>query len=195
MARRPVRQDRPKSNTVRLAVGGQSFTQPLEVRRDPNVPATDLEIKAAADVQLSMQADMNTSTEMLNTIESARAQLQALATPSNPAEVRAGGDSLEKKFIIVEENLVDLRLTGRGQDGVRFPVKAVGQLSYLAGQIGGSDLTPTAQQRAVRTVLGDRVRSTHQALDRLIQTDLSRFNALLRSKNMKTIDVKTPVVF
>jgi hypothetical protein len=78
---------------------------------------------------------------------------------------------------------------------VRYPVKAIGQLSYLAGQIGTSDFAPTAQQRSVRTVLGDRIRSTHQSLDRLIQTDLSRFNALLRSKGLKTIDVKSPVVF
>jgi photosystem II stability/assembly factor-like uncharacterized protein len=185
----------PGRYTVRLNVGGQSFSQPLEVRKDPNTTATDVEIRASVDLQRSMQNDMNTSTEMLGTIESARSQIQSLLGGGVAADVKAGGDSLERKLITVEENLIDLRLTGRGQDGVRYPVKAIGQLSYLAGQLGSSDFAPTAQQRAVRTVLGERVRATHQALIRLLQTDLTQYNALLRSKGLKTIDVKAPVVF
>jgi hypothetical protein len=185
----------PGRYTIRLTVDGQSFAQPLEVRRDPNTTATDVEIRATADLLRSMQGDMNTSTEMLGTIESARAQIQALTTDGAAADVRSRGDSLEQKLIAVEQNLVDLRLTGRGQDGVRYPVKAIGQLGYLASQIGSSDFAPTTQQRAVRTLLGDRVRATHQSLTRLLQNDLVQFNAFLRSKGLKTIDVKAPVVF
>jgi hypothetical protein len=185
----------PGRYTVRLTAGGQSFTQPLEVRKDPNTTATDVEIRATADLLRSLQGDLNTSVEMLSTIESARAQIQALTTPSAAADVRSAGESLERKLMDVEQNLIDLRLTGRGQDGVRFPVKAMGQLNYLAGQIASSDFAPTTQQRAVRTVLGDRVRNTHQALTRLLQGELAQYNALLRSKGLKTIDVKAPVVF
>src|SRR6266513_2054620 len=40
----------PGRYTVKLTVDGKSYTQPLEVRRDPNATATDIDIRAAADL-------------------------------------------------------------------------------------------------------------------------------------------------
>jgi hypothetical protein len=141
---------------------------------------------------------MNTASDMLNTIESVRAQIQAIASQvtNDPAmaAVRAGGDSLEQKFIGVERNIIDPRMTGRGQDAVRYPVKLGGQLDYLAGGIAASDFAPTSQQRAVGQVLAKQTRDTHAALRALVQGDLARFNALLRARGLKTIDVTMPAV-
>jgi len=139
-----------------------------------------------------MQSDMNTTADMLNTIENVRAQIEAL---NAPADVRAPADSVEHKFMTVEGNIVDLRMTGRGQDEVRYPVKLGGQLNYLAGGISASDFTPTTQQREVDGVLAKQVKDTHAALQALIQNDLAKLNVLLRSKGLKTIDAVLPVVF
>jgi hypothetical protein len=128
---------------------------------------------------------------MLNTIENVRAQIESL---NAPADVRAPADSVEKKFMAVEGNIVDLRMTGRGQDEVRYPVKLGGQLNYLAGGISASDFTPTAQQREVDQVLAKEVRDTRAALQAVIQNDLAKLNVLLRSKGLKTIDATLPAV-
>jgi hypothetical protein len=116
---------------------------------------------------------------------------------STPADVRAAGDSLDRKFIDVEQTIVDLRLTGHGQDEVRWPVKLGGQISYLAGGIGASDFAPTSQQRGVNDVLVKQMRETRRALEQLMNKDLTAFNAMLRAKGLKTIDVTLPaaVVF
>ena len=181
----------PGRYTVRLAVDGQTYTQPLDVLKDPNTIVTDVDIRASNALLTSMQNDMNATADMLNTIENVRAQIQALDAP---ADVRAPADSVERKFMTVEANIVDLRMTGRGQDEVRYPVKLGGQLNYLAGGISASDFTPTAQQREVDQVLAKQVKDTHAALQALIQNDLAKLNALLRSKGLKTIDASLPAV-
>ena len=188
----------PGRYTVRLTVGAQSFAQPLDVLRDPNGTASDQDIHASTTLMLAIQADMRTVADMLTSIESVRAQAEAtntqIAGNATLSGVRDAVDSLERKFMGVEGGILDLRMTGRGQDQVRYPVMLGGQLAYLAGGIGSSDFTPTAQQRTVDQVLVKRVRDTQAALTALVQQDLAQLNVLLRAKGLKTIDV-TPVVF
>jgi photosystem II stability/assembly factor-like uncharacterized protein len=175
----------PGSYTVRLTVDGQTFSQPLEVRKDPNSGATDQDVRAANALLLDVQRDIEATAQMLNRIESARQQIQRLTgTP----DVRPAADSLEQKLIAVEQNIVDLRLSGRGQDEVRWPVKLGGRLSYLAGGVGASDFTPTAQQREVQQLLAKQVVETRAELDRVMQTDLVAFNRLLTEKGIKPIE-------
>ena len=186
----------PGRYTVKLTVDGQSQSQPLEVRKDPNAFATDQDIKASVDRLLALQVDQNAAADMVNTIEIVRAQLQQLrtrlATDRSNSALVTRGDSLEQRFISVEQNLVDLRQTGRGQDGVRWPTRAGGQISYLAGNIGGSSLSPTTQQVAVHGVLQKQVKDTRTALDALIQKELAAFNQLLSSKGQPPIGLELP---
>jgi hypothetical protein len=186
----------PGRYTARLTANGQTLTQPFEVLRDPNQAETVADIKAATDALLALQRDHKSAAEMLGTIENVRAQIVSLGSENTTtADVRQAGDTLEHKFMTVEGQLVDLRLTGHGQDEVRYPVQAAGQLSWLAGGIGASDFTPTAQQREVQGILAVRIRETRSALDRLLRSDLASFNGMLKAKGLKTIDPGAPVVF
>jgi photosystem II stability/assembly factor-like uncharacterized protein len=188
----------PGRYTVKLTVDGQSFTQPLEVRKDPNSSVTDQDIRASFDALLVMQNDLSASADMLTTIEAVRAQVGTLkATIGNDranADIRAGADSLEQLFIALEQKLVDLRQTGQGQDGVRWPVMLGGQLSYLAGNVASSDFAPTAQEKDVHTGLQKQVRDNRTSLEQIIQRDLAAFNNRLRAKGLKPIDVTLPPI-
>ena len=186
----------PGRYTVKLTANGQSFTQPVDVMRDPNQAETIADIKAATSALLALQKDHQSAAEMLGTIENVRAQLQSLgAQPAVTTDIRQAGDTLEHKFMTVEGQLIDLRLTGRGQDEVRYPVQAAGQIGWLANGIGASDFTPTSQQHDVQTILATRIRDTRSALDRLLQRDLAAFNGMLQAKGIKTIDAGQKVVF
>ena len=188
----------PGRYTVRLTAGGKTMTQPLDVLKDPNETVTALDMAASTELLKKVQADMTTSADMLLAIESVRAQLDSLAAQigGNPsmADVRVQGDSLGRKFVTTEGNLIDVRMTGRGQDEVRYPAKIGAQLNYLAGGIAASDFAPAVQQQKVGQVLAKQVRDTHTALQSLINTDLARFNTLLRSRGLKTIDATVPAV-
>jgi hypothetical protein len=186
----------PGRYTVKLTANGQSSTQPLDVLRDPNQAETVADIKASSDALLALQRDHKAAADMLGTIENVRAQLEALGNQSTAAaDIRQAGDTLEHKFMTVESQLLDLRLTGRGQDEVRYPVQAAGQISWLASGIGASDFTPTSQQREVQGILAQRIRDTRSTLDRLLQRDLASFNTMLVSKGIKPVSAGTGVVF
>jgi hypothetical protein len=186
----------PGRYTARLTANGQTLTQSFDVLKDPNQAETIAEIKAATDALLALQRDHQSAAEMLGTIENVRAQLESLGRESaTTADIRQSGDTLERKFMTVEGQLIDLRLTGRGQDEVRYPVMAAGQLSWLANGIGASDFAPTSQQHEVQGILNTKVRDTRSALDRLLQRDLAAFNGLLKAKGVKTIDAGAKVVF
>lgn len=188
----------PGRYTVRLTVTGRTFTQPLEVRKDPHSRAALSELHAQLRTLAAIQRDHSAAAEMVNTIEDVRAQLQALkaqlANDAGAADVRNAGNALEQKFTVVEGRILDLRMTGRGQDGVRWPVMLAGQLAYVASTIAASEFAPTAQQRAVAGVLARETRDVHAALRALINNDLSNYNSLLRGRGLRPIEVQAPAI-
>ncbi|HEV8566838.1 MAG TPA: hypothetical protein VGQ92_07025, partial [Actinoplanes sp.] len=132
----------PGTYTVKVRVGGQELTQPLVVRKDPNSGGTEDEIRTQNGVLVALQGDLSAAAEMVNQMESVRSQLLGLKAVL-PGELRTGADSLEKMFAAVEAELLELRVTGRGQDNIRWPTKLAGQISYLANGVASSDFAPT----------------------------------------------------
>jgi photosystem II stability/assembly factor-like uncharacterized protein len=188
----------PGRYTVRLTVNGTPYTQPLEVRKDPNNFATLADLRDQTRALMAIRRDHAAASEMVNTIETMRAQIVALqreiGSGATNADVRAANDSLNEKLMAVESRILDLRMTGRGQDGVRWPVKLAGQLDYLASTIAASDFSPTSQQREVATVLAKETRDVHAALQALISNELAKHNALLRGKGLKPIEGQLPAI-
>ena len=181
----------PGRYSVTLSANGQSVTQPLDVLRDPNQHETSAEIRASSAALLELQAQLSAVGEMITQIESVRAQVQAIGS----ADVRAAGEALERKFMDVEGRLFDLRMTGRGQDEVRWPARAAQQISYLAGGISASDYAPTSQQKEVQAIVTKDARSARAALDQLLDTELKAFNAILLAKGLRVITVEPKVIF
>jgi hypothetical protein len=84
---------------------------------------------------------------------------------------------------------VELRSTGRGQDGVRFGARLYQKLGYLANGLMSNDYRPTAQQLEVKTLLEQQLGAAQSRLDTLIKSDLGAFNDLLRQRNVQNIVV------
>jgi hypothetical protein len=91
----------------------------------------------------------------------------------------------------LEMNLVDLRLTGAGQEGVRFGSKLLAKLNYLANGLSSSDYRPTDQHGEVQKLLSDQLRGHVGELETLIARDLAALNQLLRRRNLPIIQVRT----
>jgi photosystem II stability/assembly factor-like uncharacterized protein len=184
----------PGRYTVRLTVNGKQYSQPLRMLKDPNSAGTLADVRTQFAALTDIQRDHRAAADMLDAIERARVKLQGLAADSAaPSDIRGDAKTLEQKFIEVETRIVDPRLTGRGQDEVRYPARLAGQLAYLASGIDDADFAPTAQQREVATVLDRQTRDTYAALQALISKDLAAYNARLRAKGLPTIDVQQPV--
>jgi len=189
----------PGHYTVRLTVDGQSQEQPLEVRKDPNVPARDADILASVAAQLQLQAQTKAAGDMVNSMEAVRFQIQTLtsqlASGQAMADVKPQLESVGRKFTDLEMQIIDLRQTGQGQDGVRWPVGIAGQIAYVAGNMSASaDAPPNAPQREVSGVLEKSARTARTTLDTLIQKDLAALNELLKKKGLKPIEVTLPPI-
>ncbi len=102
-------------------------------------------------------------------------------------ETVAAVDSLDAKLIAVEENLIQMRQTGTGQDAVRWPARIVGRLGYLAGAVAVADFPPNDQQREVHQLLKQRLQQSQSAFDAILQTDLPAFNRLLQARNLTSV--------
>jgi hypothetical protein len=125
---------------------------------------------------------------MINTLEGIRAQVAglkvSLGNDSARTSLKTAADSLAEKALAVEEELTQLRITGRGQDLIRYPVRIAGRLVYLGNGIGGSDYAPTAAQRAVYAELKTQLAATRQKYERLLSTDLTAFNSNLAARGL-----------
>ena len=68
----------PGTYAVRLTVGTRTFTQPLEIRKDPNSGGSEQEIAEQTTLRKQIQADLDSAVVMINTLEGVRAQAALL---------------------------------------------------------------------------------------------------------------------
>jgi hypothetical protein len=168
-------------------------TQPLVVRKDPNSGGTEGDITAQLRALLAVRNDLNEAADAVHRIEAVRVQVDAIARVVDDAEVKKAAESLQQQLMDVEMNLVDLRLTGGGQDGVRFGSKLISKLNYLANGIAASDHRPTDQHTEVQQLLNGQLRGHLTTLDALLAKELVAFNELLKQRNVPNVVVKPRV--
>ncbi|HEV2666317.1 MAG TPA: sialidase, partial [Blastocatellia bacterium] len=181
----------PGSYTMKLAVDGQELSQPLVVKKDPRSSGSEADILSQTEMLLDLRKDMELAAEMVNQIEIIRSQLDSvralLPGGAESAPIKTAADDLDKKLIEVEENLIQRRLTGTGQDGVRWPAKLISKINYLANGLSGSDFGPTQQQREVSAQFKEQLAAHRKRLDEVMGKELRAFNELLRELGIQNI--------
>jgi hypothetical protein len=187
----------PGTYTVTLSVGGEKFTQKVNVLKDPHSTGSESDVQAQTRLQTALYDEMNAVGGTVNQIESLRAQLVALGkelgTDDASKPVRKAADDLGEKLTGIEGTLLQLKLTGRGQDDCRWSPELLQKVNYLFFQLDSSaDFPPTTQQTAVQEELKQRGDKAAQELQQLIGKDLAAFNGMLREHNISNIYMKTP---
>ena len=184
----------PGTYTVTLRVGDEELTESLQVLQDPSSEGTLGDIDTQVTRLLTLRENMNTVVEMINRVEWTRKQLYDLREVHQANErVHGAIDELDKKLIDVEENLHQMRMTGRGQDALRWPAGLVFKLSHLADGMSTADFPPTPQQIAVHEGYQIRIAELSSRLDNLYAADVAAFNAMLRDEGVSYLsDVPEP---
>ena len=149
-----------------------------------------MDIAAQTRALLGLRSDLNAAAGAVEQIELVRVQLDSIASGKGDAEAKRASDAFHQKVMNLEMNLVDLRLTGGGQDGVRFGAKLISKLGYLAGGLTASDHAPTTQSVEVQAVLKKELAAQLSSLDALLRTDLAGLNQVLTSKGLRAITVR-----
>lgn len=183
----------PGTYTVKLTIDGQEFGQPLTVLKDPNAGGNDADIQKQTTMLIDLRKDLESVADMVNQIESIRSQLENLkGVLRGNADVRSAADELDKKLTDIEDNLIQRKFTGQGQDTVRFPPKLISKINYLAGGVSSGDFPPNTQQQEVHTMFKAQLATLRKRLDDVVSTDLGNFNRILREKNIGNVIGGTP---
>ncbi len=154
------------------ADGEALSTANLEVRLDPDAAATADDLAAQYELLFAIREAIERAASILNGAEDLRVQLTALQERlRNDAAHEAAREqaaALEDEFRQIEEAFFDLRMTGTGQDSLRWERRLHARLTYLARSVGQADALPTDQQAAV-----------WQRLDAELAEQEARFEAAL----------------
>src|SRR5207253_3774768 len=173
--------------TVKLTVDGQEYSQTLTVLKDPNAGGSDADVQKQTAMLTDLRKDLESAADTTNQIEVIRAQLNDLRQLVRDASVKTAADDLEKKLTDIEDNLIQRKYSGQGQDTTRFPTKLIGKITYLAGGVNGGDYPPNTQQKEVQSMFESQLADSRKRLDGVVSTDLGNFNRMLRDKNVGNV--------
>jgi Sortilin, neurotensin receptor 3, len=183
----------PGTYTVKLTAGGRDYTQKLVVRKDPNSTGNEADIAAQFRLMQDVRANLNAVASMINDVELVRKQLTDVTALADgdaaAAQIRAASKGLDAKLIAFEEKLHQMKLTGTGQDGVRYPNMLLEKIMHLANDLEIGDFPPTNQQLEVHKMHTEQIAAHRGALAALFSTDVTAFNATLKERGLGMIVV------
>jgi photosystem II stability/assembly factor-like uncharacterized protein len=141
----------PGTYTVRLNVGGQSYTQPFLVVKDPRSTATDADLKEQFDLLMRIRDKTSEANDAVKTIRSVKAQLSDRSqkiTGSRAATFKQLATDLTSKLSAIEGEIYQVK-NQSSQDPLNYPIKLNNKIAALAGVVGGIDAKPTSQSYTV----------------------------------------------
>jgi photosystem II stability/assembly factor-like uncharacterized protein len=186
----------PGKYTVKLTVDGQSLTQSLDILRDPKVPSSDADLDASVKLQLRIRDDINATSDMVNTIENLRKQLEdmkkAMAGDRAKADLVKSIDQMDEKMQTVEYKLLE-RASATSDDKYFVQAyKVYMNLIWLNGEVGpgagdvagGADFRPTDTSVAVLETIEKDLNAARVEYQNLIEKEVPAFNRVLAGRGI-----------
>jgi photosystem II stability/assembly factor-like uncharacterized protein len=138
----------PGSYTVKITVDGNSYTQPLTVKMDPRVKASEDDLRRQFELEIGIVEAMNQSYDALQQVRNLREQLKTAKARTKEARLMRDIDSLEQKAADLEGSEGGwgaLYLSAReGRSLTRLNVG----LNTLLSAVDSADATPTETEKA-----------------------------------------------
>ncbi len=185
----------PGDYTVNMTSGGESFSETIKIIKDPHSEGTEADIKTQIDLLKKVYDDVNRLTSMINRLESVRKQLgglkATLAATQHKDVVKEIG-TLDSLFTSIEGKLIQMKITGTGQDGVRWPAKLVEKLGYLGATIATADFAPADQYQEVYNELNQAISQAESEMDTAMEGPFADFMKMLNEKGIGAIVVGSP---
>jgi photosystem II stability/assembly factor-like uncharacterized protein len=182
----------PGTYQARLTAGGQTFTQPFEIRRDPRSAATQEDLEAQFRFLIETRDKLTETHDAIRRIRDVRTQLKGvekrLAKDEAMKPVIDAARDLDKKMTAVEEALYQTKIHA-SEDPLNFPIRLDDKLNGVASSASLGDYRPTAQAVQVRNDLTAAIDAQLAKLRGVWDTDLARFNQLAREKGVAAVIV------
>ena len=182
----------PGAYQVRLTADGRTLTQPFEVRKDPRTTASAEDLEAQYRFVAEVKDKLNEVHDAVRRIREVRAQLtgleKRLAKEEAMKPVVDAAKDVDKKMTAVEEAFYQTK-NQASEDPLNFPIRLNDKLNAVASSAALGDYRPTAQAVQVKTELTAAIDDQLGKLRAIWETDLARFNQLVRDKGVAAVIV------
>ena len=189
----------PGKYTVKLTANGQSLSQPIDILRDPRIPATDADLDVSVKLQLRLREDISASADMINKMEIMRKQIAdmktALKAEKAPADLQKLVDDMDKKIYDVETKLLEPAQMTSDDKYFQQAYRVYMNLIWLNGEVGpgagdvagGADFKPTDTSVVVLDGIEKDLNAAKAEFAALMEKDVLAFNRALAGRGLTPI--------
>jgi photosystem II stability/assembly factor-like uncharacterized protein len=177
----------PGRYTVRLVVDGHTYTQPLEVKRNPLfTDVSDADLQAQFALAIRIRDKLSEANQAVIDIRDVRSKVDTLLGKNNDATLKRLGDKLNADARVIEENIYQVR-NESGQDPLNFPIKINNRIATLLSTVDDGDGPPIGAAPVIFKYLSDKLKVQTDALAKVWATDLAAFNARAKTLGLATV--------
>jgi photosystem II stability/assembly factor-like uncharacterized protein len=183
----------PGKYTVKLTVGGQSFSQPIEILKDPKIATSVADLDLSVKLQLRLRDDISAAADMVNAIEVMRKQLEDVTKAykddrSKEALVKQIAE-MDKKLFDVEAKLLEPAQMTSDDKYFQQAYRVYMNLIWLNGEVGpgagdvsgGADFPPTDTSVNVMESIEKDLNAAKGDYKTLMDRDVPAFNRAIGS--------------
>jgi hypothetical protein len=183
----------PGKYTVKLTVDGQSFTQPIEIMKDPKIATSVADLDLSVKLQLRLRDDISAAADMVNAIEVMRKQLEdvtkAYKNDKSKEALLKQVSEMDKKLFDVEAKLLEPAQMTSDDKYFQQAYRVYMNLIWLNGEVGpgagdvsgGADFPPTDTSVNVMESIEKDLNAAKADYKNLMDRDVPAFNRAIGS--------------
>jgi photosystem II stability/assembly factor-like uncharacterized protein len=182
----------PGQYQVKLTVGSESQTTPLEVKLDPRVKVSEADLQQQYTMQMGIHDELNRVYDAVNQIQDVRSQILGLKRrlPENASAktIASSADELDKKLIAVRDQFVNLTISAN-EDSLAYPPQLDSKWAFLAMDLGTADSAPTEAEQLQFEKLKKQTAEFLSQWDNVQNHELADFRKLTIENSLSTVVV------
>jgi hypothetical protein len=183
----------PGTYQIRMTVGNKTQTQSFEVLKDPRVNTSQADLEAQRDLQLLIRDKMSDTNHTINQIRYLKQQAdewtKRFEGQPQADHIKEAAKVLKDKLKAVEEPLIVPGLKSQHQI-LNYGIRLAGKLAALVPVINSADFAPTTQVQEVFTQISQQVDAQKEALNQVVEMDVSHFNDLIWAAEISPLVLK-----
>jgi hypothetical protein len=173
----------PETYEVQLAVDGQTFRQPLEVKMDPRVSYARYELESSLDLELRISATLGRNFAAYQQVKDLRSRLAGFTKLPATDPVATAATQLDSKAGALEGKSVYILDTPKGGSFITVNDSLVS----LIGLVDGADFAPSVESFAALQRVCAAMNGTLEEWQKLKENELANFRKLVDSQKSGAI--------
>jgi hypothetical protein len=180
----------PGTYTARLTVAGKNYDQPVLLRPDPRMRATQAEYDSQVALALQIQQTTNELSDAVGRIIDLEHQIDERVDhakkQSYASRVSASAAPLRQKLETIRDSLVEIH-SHADQITLHYPIRLYNMLLSLADMVQSAEGAPTKQEGDVYREIAAQVNRHIARLQTIESGDIAAFNRMMRELDVPAV--------